>query len=154
MSASLVSGLLWTATEIPAGAQLTPDERRQVDEIAKSRPGINLEIYFDPDSAAITSKAEPQLNEVCKALQSPALENSVIAINGHTDGRGSAAYKQELSARRAEAVKQYLVEMCKLPEENLPTAAYGFRVPLNKADPFAAENNRVELINLTAVRPK
>jgi outer membrane protein OmpA-like peptidoglycan-associated protein len=125
-----------------------------VAELAKERPGITLEIYFDPDSAAITSRAEPQLNEVCEALRSPALENSVILIAGYTDAWGSAAFKQQLSQRRADAVKQYLVEKCKLSEENLSTAAYGFRVLKDEANPFAAENNRVEIINMSVARPK
>jgi outer membrane protein OmpA-like peptidoglycan-associated protein len=154
MGASLVSGFLWTATEIPAGAQLTLDESADVAEAAKERPKVALYIHFDPDLAAITSLAEPLINELCVALRSPGLENSVIAIIGHTDARGSAAYKQQLSERRAEAVKQYLVEKCKLSEENLSTAAYGFRVPMNKANPFGAENNRVEIVNLSSAAQK
>jgi outer membrane protein OmpA-like peptidoglycan-associated protein len=155
MGVSLVSGLLWTATEIiPAGAQLSHEESEHVAEVAKSSPRIALEIYFDPDSAAITSKAEPQMNELCDALRSPQLQNSVIEIAGHTDARGSAAYKQQLSERRAEAVKQYLVGKCKLSDENLVTRAYGFRVPKNEADPYAAENNRVEIVNLSAAAQK
>jgi outer membrane protein OmpA-like peptidoglycan-associated protein len=154
MGVSLVSGFLWAATEIPAGAQRTPEESDHEAEVAKSPPKIALDIYFDPDSAAITSKAEPQMNELCEALRSPQLQNSVIEIAGHTDARGGAAYKQQLSERRAEAVKQYLVEKCKLSDENLVTRAYGFRVPKNEAEPYAAENNRVEIANLSAAARK
>lgn len=154
LGVSLVSGILWSATEIPAGAELSLDESRHLAEVANENPKIDLEIYFDLNSAAITSKAEPQIIELCRALQLPQLEKAVILIIGHTDARGSAAYKQQLSERRAEAVKQYLVEKCKLPDENLVTRAYGFRVPKNKADPYAAENNRVEIVNLSSAVKK
>jgi outer membrane protein OmpA-like peptidoglycan-associated protein len=129
---------------------LSLDESDHVAELAKDRPNIDLTIYFDFNSAAITAKARPQLNELGKALSDPQLENSVIVISGHTDAKGSDEYNQKLSERRAEAAKKYLVDKFKVSADNLPTAGYGKRQLLNKADPFAAENRRVQIVNLSA----
>lgn len=129
---------------------LTIDEADHVAEIAKDRAKIDLEITFDFNSAAISAKAEPQLNELANALRNARLENSVIVISGHTDAKGGDEYNQKLSERRAEAVKVYLVEKLKLSPENLTTAGYGKRDLKDKAHPFAAENRRVEIVNMNA----
>ena len=127
---------------------LTVDESEHVAEIAKNQPKIDLEIYFDFNSAAITPKAEPQLKELGKALLDPGLEKSVIVLSGHTDAKGSDSYNQELSERRAEAVKRYLVETLKVSPDNMNTAGYGRRDLKNKTQPFAAENRRVQIVNM------
>lgn len=129
---------------------LTLDEGDHVAELAKTSNTIDLEVYFDFNSAAVTAKAEPQLKQLGDALRSAQLENSVIVLSGHTDAKGSAAYNQQLSERRAEAVKQYLVEKLKLSGDNLTTAGYGFRELKDKANPFAAENRRVQIVNLSS----
>jgi outer membrane protein OmpA-like peptidoglycan-associated protein len=129
---------------------LTVDESDHVAEIAKTKPTIDLEIYFDFDSATITPKAEPQLKELGDALRNPGLESSVVVLSGHTDAKGSDDYNQDLSERRAQAVKKYLVETLKISPDNLSTAGYGRRNLKNKTEPFASENRRVQIVNLGA----
>jgi outer membrane protein OmpA-like peptidoglycan-associated protein len=129
---------------------LNTEESDRVADLAKERRKIDLEIYFDYGSAAITAKAEPQLKELGEALNSSQMGNSVIVLSGHTDAKGSDLYNQQLSQRRAEAVKTYLVQKLKVSADNLTTAGYGKRDLKNPADPFAAENRRVELVNMSA----
>ena len=127
---------------------LSLDEADRVAAIAKEQPKINLEINFDYNSAAVTEKAEPQLTELGNALKSSRLENSIIVLSGHTDAKGGDDYNQKLSERRAEAVKKYLVEKFKISADNLSTVGYGKRDLKNKNEPFAAENRRVEIVNM------
>jgi outer membrane protein OmpA-like peptidoglycan-associated protein len=116
----------------------------------QSKASIDLhEIYFEFNSAAITDEAEPQLRELGAALSDPRLKGSVISIGGHTDAVGGDAFNQNLSERRAAAVKWYLVDNFKLPPANLHTAGYGKQRPKNKANVFAPENRRVEIANET-----
>jgi outer membrane protein OmpA-like peptidoglycan-associated protein len=129
---------------------LTVDEGDHVADLAKDSPNIDIEINFDFDSAAITPKSEPQLNKLGDALRSTQLANSVIVLSGYTDARGTADYNQGLSERRAEAVKQFLVDKLKLSPDNLSTVGYGMRNPKNTASPFAAENRRVQIVNLSS----
>lgn len=129
---------------------LTVDEGDHVAELAKESAKIDLEIYFDFDSFGITPKAEPQLSQLGDALRSALLQNSVIVLSGYTDARGSADYNQQLSEHRAEAVKQFLVDKLKLSPDNLSTAGYGMRDLKNKANPFSAENRRVQIVNLSS----
>jgi outer membrane protein OmpA-like peptidoglycan-associated protein len=117
---------------------------------SQSKPAIDLhEVYFEFNSAAITTEAEPQLRELGAALSDPRLKGSIISIGGHTDAVGGDAFNQTLSERRAATIKWYLVDTFKLPPANLHSVGYGKRRPKNKADTFAPENRRVEIVNET-----
>jgi len=130
---------------------LSLDEGDHVAELAKDRKKIDLTINFDFNSAAITAKAESQLNNLGDALRNPRMENEVVVLGGHTDAKGSDEYNRKLSERRAEAVKKYLVEKLHVSAENLSTVGYGKKHLLNTANPFAPENRRVQIINMSEV---
>lgn len=128
--------------------QLTAGERERVASIAKSKPSIDLEIYFDYNSSSITSTAEPDLMSLGRALTNPDLRGSVFLIAGHTDGKGGAEFNQRLSERRAAAVKKFLQEKFDLQEDTLVIAGYGKEQLKNSSDPYASENRRVQIVNL------
>jgi outer membrane protein OmpA-like peptidoglycan-associated protein len=107
------------------------------------------EVYFDYNSAEITSKAEPQLDELGTALADPKLKGAKISINGHTDGVGGDAFNKKLSEHRAAMIKEYLVDNFQLSPSNLRTIGYGKTRLKNKMDPNAPENRRVEVVNET-----
>ncbi len=127
---------------------LSMDEREQIASIAPKRPAVDLEINFDYNSAALTPKAAPQLDSLGKALTNNELAGSVIMLGGHTDAKGTDDYNQGLSERRAETVKRFLIEKYRIPSRNLITAGYGKKGPKNPNDLFAAENRRVEIVNV------
>jgi outer membrane protein OmpA-like peptidoglycan-associated protein len=127
---------------------LSSADREQVASIAKTRPTVDLEINFDYNSAAVSAQAEPQLHSLGKALTSAELAGSVFMLGGHTDAKGPDSYNQNLSERRAETVKKFLMETYKIPAENLVSAGYGETDLKNKADPAAAENRRVQIVNM------
>jgi outer membrane protein OmpA-like peptidoglycan-associated protein len=129
---------------------LTTTERTELAAMADERPAVDLQIYFDFDSATITPRAVPQLTNLGNALAKPGLRDSMVTINGHTDGKGTDAYNQRLSEQRAETIKQYLVEHFPLSSENLVAVGYGKQKPKNAGDLFAAENRRVEIVNLAS----
>ncbi|MGI9538647.1 MAG: OmpA family protein [Miltoncostaeaceae bacterium] len=63
-------------------------------------------LNFDTDRSEIKSEFRPRLDEVVEVLrQNPDVR---IRVDGHTDDRGSAAYNQQLSERRAAAVADYI----------------------------------------------
>lgn len=76
------------------------------------------------------------------------LEKRSFVIEGHTDGIGSDRYNDELSARRAEAVRSALVRDYGVADERLKTAGLGERRPIESNDTLAgrARNRRVELV--------
>jgi outer membrane protein OmpA-like peptidoglycan-associated protein len=117
---------------------------------AQTKPTVELhEIYFEFNSAAIAADAEPQLRELGAALRDPRLKGSTISISGHTDAVGSESFNQSLSERRAATIKWYLVDNFDLVPASLHSVGYGKQRPKNKADVYAAENRRVEIVNET-----
>jgi outer membrane protein OmpA-like peptidoglycan-associated protein len=127
---------------------MTIDDHDYAVASTQSKPAIDLEVNFDFNSAAITSMAEPQLDELGAALSDPELKGATISINGHTDGVGGDAFNKKLSERRAAMIKQYLVENFHLSAANLRTVGYGKTKPKNLSDLNAPENRRVEVVNL------
>ena len=127
---------------------LSLNERDRMAEIVPKRPKVDLEINFEYNSASLTAKAEPQLRDLGKALSDAELAGSVIMLGGHTDAKGAEDYNQHLSERRAETVKRFLVENYRIPAANLVSAGYGKKGLKNATDPLAAENRRVEIVNV------
>jgi len=126
------------------------EERNQVLDIAAERPGIDLQINFELGSAEIGAAAKDALVKLGTALRDPRLKEQTILVAGHTDGKGDKAYNQGLSERRAEAVRGFLVEKFGLAADRLVAIGYGFERLKNKDDPLAAENRRVQVVNLSA----
>jgi outer membrane protein OmpA-like peptidoglycan-associated protein len=127
---------------------LTLDERQELTAIAKDKPSIDIDIDFDYNSAQIGATATPGIIALGKALSSPQLANGTFMLAGHTDGKGSDAFNQDLSERRAEAVKRYLIARYKLPAANLISVGYGKSMLKNKDNPLAPENRRVQVVNM------
>ena len=125
---------------------LSTEERDKIASIANSKPKIDLEINFEFNSAIIGSKAMPQVTELGKALTSEDLKGRTFILAGFTDAKGSETYNQGLSERRADAVKQFLREKYGIDAGNLVTVGYGLKQLKDPANPFAAENRRVQVV--------
>jgi outer membrane protein OmpA-like peptidoglycan-associated protein len=127
---------------------LSIDERQQIATVAQERPRIDLEIKFDFNSANLAKAALADMDNLGKALSDPALKGGTFVLAGHTDAVGSDEYNQDLSSRRADTVKRYLTEKFSLVPDRLVTAGYGKTRLKNKDNPKAAENRRVEVVNM------
>jgi OmpA-OmpF porin, OOP family len=71
-----------------------------------------------------------------------------LVIEGHTDSVGKAAYNLDLSKKRAESVKTYLVQKGGIDGARLTTQGFGDTKPIakNDTDVGRAQNRRVELV--------
>ena len=67
-----------------------------------------------------------------------------VLIEGHTDALGTPQYNLQLSRKRAEAVKRYLVGEHGLDASRLKTIGYGEGRPMDGADASKPENRRVQ----------
>ena len=111
-------------------------------DVARS---INIEVYFDFDSAALKPKAIEQLKPLGEALSSADLGSGRYLIMGHTDAKGSAAYNQTLSEQRAASVRKYLVQRFLLQPNTLVSIGLGETQLKRPAEPHAGINRRVEV---------
>jgi outer membrane protein OmpA-like peptidoglycan-associated protein len=128
---------------------LTPGEREQIAALAAARPSIDIEINFDFRSAKVSRAAATAVDTLGKALSNRDLKGSTFVLAGHTDGKGSLSYNQELSEKRVDTVKHYLVTHFKLPPASLVAVGYGKTKLKNESNPFGAENRRVQVVNMS-----
>ena len=117
--------------------------------LALARPSIDIEINFHFRSAKIGRAAAAAVDTLGKALSNPDLKGSTFVLAGHTDGKGSLPYNQELSEKRVDTVKHYLVTHFKLASASLVTVGYGKTKLKNDSDPFGPQNRRVQVVNMS-----
>jgi outer membrane protein OmpA-like peptidoglycan-associated protein len=129
---------------------LSLGEREKVATIAQDKPKIDLEINFEFNSDEISKSATPTVEALAKALTDSALNESTFLVAGYTDAKGSETYNQELSERRADAVKRILVQQYGIAADTLMTAGYGKTHLKNTSDPFAGGNRRVAIVNMAS----
>jgi outer membrane protein OmpA-like peptidoglycan-associated protein len=118
--------------------------RRDAPEAEQS---VNLNIPFEHNSSALQPQAEAQLKQLELALMSASLGKDRFVVAGHTDAKGSAQYNKQLSLKRAEAVKRFLV-LKGVAASRLQAVGYGsdrLLVPDRPEDP---SNRRVEIRDL------
>jgi len=102
-------------------------------------------VLFASGQSSLLPDARPKLDEVASALQKS--EGDGFVVEGHTDSRGSESLNQELSYRRAQTVRDYLVERG-VPSEKIRAVGYGKTRPVadNGSAEGRANNRRVEVV--------
>ena len=111
---------------------------------ARSLPeSIALPVQFAFDSADILPRARAQLDAVAEGIKLLPGSNRVL-IEGHTDALGTHQYNLQLSRKRAEAVKRYLVTEHGLDAQRLKTIGFGEDRPMDGEDASKPENRRVQ----------
>ena len=73
------------------------------------RQSISLSVLFAYDSAELTGRSQEQLMEMVGAMNSPEMAAKSFRVVGHTDSFGPDDYNLQLSMRRAQAVRSWLV---------------------------------------------
>lgn len=117
------------------------------DEPAAPPPAasISMQIQFAFNSDRIEGASATTMDNLATALRSDELKGRSFQVVGHTDGVGSAGYNMHLSQMRAASVKRYLTEHG-VAANRLSASGKGASELLNKSDPTAAENRRVEIV--------
>jgi outer membrane protein OmpA-like peptidoglycan-associated protein len=131
-----------------ATRSLSVTEREEIATIAQDKPKIDLEINFDYNSADISAKSQPSVQALGRALSNPDLKGSTFIVAGHTDAAGGEAYNQDLSERRADSIKRYLVDKFGIAGPDLVTVGYGKSKLKDPANPMAEANRRVQVVNM------
>jgi fibro-slime domain-containing protein len=126
----------------------TPPKVNLAAQIKKTGRVAVYGIHFSFDRADITKDSDAVLAEVAGLLRSD--RSLRVRIEGHTDDTGDATYNRDLSQRRADAVKAYLVEKCSIAASRLTTQGFGPDRPIasNATTEGRYKNRRVELVRI------
>jgi outer membrane protein OmpA-like peptidoglycan-associated protein len=141
-----------------AGAVIGRQMDKQAEEIEKSVPDAKVErvgegivvefnsnVLFGFDQSAISGDARTNLDNLVTVLDK--YPDTDIEVQGHTDSKGSKAYNQSLSERRAGAVSAYLTGK-NIAASRVVIKGYGETLPkyANDTDEGRTQNRRVEFL--------
>ncbi len=134
------------------GAYMDRQEKELRDALAAS-DAVNIQrnhdvltatfkgdVFFDFDSSTVKPGGYSELDRTAKVLND--FPQTTIRVEGHTDSKGSEEYNQNLSERRALAVKNSLVQRGVAPER-MQTVGFGESQPISSED---AMNRRVSIV--------
>ena len=102
---------------------------------------------FEYDSATLQASAINQLQKLGTLIQRN--PKATFTVEGYTDSFGTPEYNLDLSQRRADSVKQYLVEAMGIRSAQIETHGYGmtkFRTSPNGSIEEQSPNRRVEIV--------
>jgi peptidoglycan-associated lipoprotein len=122
-----------SGTQTPSGSQGDPDV------VDSDSDGIN-DIYFDYDDHTLSSEARSTLSGNASHLKE--MSTMRVTIEGHCDERGTTEYNLALGQRRADAARNYLVDLG-IDGSRLSTISYGEERPFETGhDESAWSQNR------------
>ena len=137
------------------GKQASESEKRTADAAAKlaavkeEERGLVVtlsgSVLFRSAESTLLPSAQVKLDQVAKALLAVRARN--LIVEGHTDSQGSESYNQGLSQRRADAVRDYLVQRG-YPADRIQARGKGEGSPIadNASPEGRANNRRVEIV--------
>ncbi|MCJ7541679.1 MAG: OmpA family protein, partial [Desulfobacterales bacterium] len=114
--------------------------------LMKKTATIDLDIQFDTNKAEIKAQYHGRLKEVADFMA--AYPETKAVIEGHTDSVGSAAYNQKLSQRRAESVRDYLIQKFNIRSNRLTAKGLGEERPVasNDTEEGRRRNRRIQAV--------
>jgi outer membrane protein OmpA-like peptidoglycan-associated protein len=103
-------------------------------------------VLFQSAKSTLLPSAQVKLDQVANALLAVVPARNLI-VEGHTDSQGSTSYNQDLSQRRADAVRDYLVQKG-YPADRIQALGKGKGSPIadNASPEGRANNRRVEIV--------
>jgi OOP family OmpA-OmpF porin len=96
---------------------------------------VNLAVKFDTNSAAVKEEYMEDIRNLATFMNQ--YENTVVTVEGHTDSSGSDAYNKTLSQRRANAVRDVLIQRMNIEADRVTAVGFGEERPV-------ADNDTVE----------
>lgn len=132
-----------TADAAVAGVNATNKRISDLDDyVVQNTATVNFRV----NSSILSADAKAQLDQLAAAAAQ--LKGYVIEVTGFASAEGSAAANKRLSERRAQAVKDYLIENHNIPLRRMSTS-YGYgelqAVADNTTRDGRAQNRRVEI---------
>jgi outer membrane protein OmpA-like peptidoglycan-associated protein len=115
-------------------------------------PQFFVEINFENNSVAFEPESYRTIGLIADALHHPLLLQYKFLVVGHTNATGDAKHNLDLSARRAEAIAEALGTTLSVEPNRLLSIGVGSEMPVDTANPKAADNRRVQVINIGLIK--
>ncbi len=126
---------------------LKGQELRHKDEKGEVYLGKLMTVYFDAYSVDADKNYYPVFLELTDLLKSPLRENYRIVMRGYSDSSGSPLENMDLSAKRAQGLKDLFIKEYFMKEERITAKGFGEADPVssNETEQGRRLNRRVEI---------
>jgi outer membrane protein OmpA-like peptidoglycan-associated protein len=128
---------------------------KQVPAPVKEKATVRLNVRFDTDKAIVKKEYHKDIQTIASLLKlNPDL---AVTIEGHTDNVGNDDYNQKLSEKRANSIRQYLIDNFGIKGSRLTAIGYGESKPIasNDTEEGRQINRRVQAVfDITMIRTK
>lgn len=109
-------------------AQIQVQPQQPIAPVLKEKVSIELKVLFDNDKAVIKPEYYNEVKDVAEFMKK--YSNTQAFIEGHTDSNASEDYNQKLSQRRADSVKNMLINQFGIDADRLIAIGYGESKPV------------------------
>ena len=141
------------AERIKAKADPVALKRPLISPQLNKLPHVNLDIQFNPDTPVIRPTSYRMLGRVADALTNPALMSFTFLIVGRVEANGRRDNNLLLSHRRAEAIRDALVQTFRVSSKRVFAVGLGEEQLQDANNPKSPVNQQAQIVTLREVVP-
>ncbi|WGS22386.1 MULTISPECIES: OmpA family protein [unclassified Bradyrhizobium] len=128
-----------------------PQKRPPIAPELTGLPAFNADIQFDVDTPIVLPESYQTVGRIADALVHASLQPYNFLIVGHIEATGKRESNAILSQRRADAIRDILVNTFKISAKRLQSVGLGEEQLLDPAHPNAPVNNQIQIVTLSKV---
>ena len=141
------------AERIKAKADPVALKRPLISPQLNKLPHVNLDVQFNPDTPVIRPASYRMLGRVADALTNPALMSFTFLIVGRVEANGRRDNNLLLSHRRAEAIRDALVQTFRVSSKRVFAVGLGEEQLQDANNPKSPVNQQAQIVTLREVVP-
>ncbi|HKU09473.1 MAG TPA: OmpA family protein [Bradyrhizobium sp.] len=128
-----------------------PQKRPAIAPDLNKLPAFNVDITFDVDTPIVQPESYQTVGRIADAMVHSSLLPYTFLIVGHTEASGRRENNAILSQRRADAIREILVNTFKISAKRIQSVGLGEEQLLDAARPNAPVNNQIQIMTLTKI---
>lgn len=128
-----------------------PQKRPPIAPELNKLPSFNIDIQFDTDTPIVRPESYQTIGRLADTLVNAALLNYTFLIVGHVESTGRRDHNVYLSQRRADAIRDILVNTFKISAKRLQSVGLGEEQLLDPARPNGPVNAQTQIMTLAKV---
>jgi len=128
-----------------------PQKRPPIAPDLNKLPAFNLDITFDVDTPIVQPESYQTVGRIADAMVYSSLLPYTFLIVGHIEANGKREANAILSQRRADAIREILVNTFKISAKRIQSVGLGEEQLLDAARPNAPVNNQIQIMTLSKI---
>jgi outer membrane protein OmpA-like peptidoglycan-associated protein len=128
-----------------------PQKRPPIAPDLNKLPAFNVDIAFDVDTPIVQPESYQTVGRIADALVHASLLPYTFLVVGHIEANGKREANAILSQRRADAIREILVNTFKISAKRIQSVGLGEEQLLDSARPTAPANNQIQIMTLAKI---